>query len=172
MVIAMVLVGLLIFATFKAFSGQVSISLLSMHKKPLLIGTGILLFFTMIQMILGTQVREAVDVISRGTEIVDRANWLNYVGFIDEFHRSFSWTVLLTSVWMLWYIRNNCILGYLRKLNLSIFLMIVVQVIVGITLAYFGMPAIFQVLHLIGSAILISMILLQFFSLRDAKVEQ
>ena len=172
MVIAMVLVGLLIFATFKAFSGQVSISLLSMHKKPLLIGTGILLFFTMIQMILGTQVREAVDVISRGTEIVDRANWLNYVGFIDEFHRSFSWTVLLTSVWMLWYIRNNCILGYLRKLNLSIFLMIVGQVIVGITLAYFGMPAIFQVLHLIGSAILISMILLQFFSLRDAKVEQ
>lgn len=172
MVIAMVLVGLLIFATFKAFSGQVSISLLSMHKKPLLIGTGILLFFTMIQMILGTQVREAVDVISRGTEIVDRANWLDYVGFIDEFHRSFSWTVLLTSVWMLWYIRNNCILGYLRKLNLSIFLMIVGQVIVGITLAYFGMPAIFQVLHLIGSAILISMILLQFFSLRDAKVEQ
>ena len=126
----------------------------------------------MIQMILGTQVREAVDLISRGTEIVDRANWLDYVGFIDEFHRSFSWTVLLTSVWMLWYIRNNCILGYLRKLNLSIFLMIVGQVIVGITLAYFGMPAIFQVLHLIGSAILISMILLQFFSLRDAKVEQ
>ena len=69
MVIAMVLVGLLIFATFKAFSGQVSISLLSMHKKPLLIGTGILLFFTMIQMILGTQVREAVDLISSSFKI-------------------------------------------------------------------------------------------------------
>ena len=171
MVIAMVLVGLLIFATFKAFSGQISIMLRSEHKKTLLMGTGILLLFTMLQMIFGTQVREAVDVISRGTVFVERDNWLTNVGFIDEFHRSFSWTVLLASVWMLWYIRKNSIIGYVQKLNFWIFLMIIGQVVIGIVLAYFGMPAIFQVLHLVGSAILISMILLQFFSLRDAKVQ-
>jgi len=61
-------------------------------------------------------------------------------------------------------------MGYIQKLNFWIFLMIIGQVVIGIVLAYFGMPAIFQVLHLVGSAILISMILLQFFSLRDSKV--
>jgi len=58
-------------------------------------------------MIFGTQVREAVDVISRGTVFVERTNWLNNVGIIDEFHRSFSWTVLISSLWLLWYIRKN-----------------------------------------------------------------
>ncbi|HAC15257.1 MAG TPA: hypothetical protein DCE78_04850, partial [Bacteroidetes bacterium] len=104
------------------------------------------------------------------TVFVERTNWLNNVGIIDEFHRSFSWTVLISSLWLLWYIRKNSIMGYIQKLNFWIFLMIIGQVVIGIVLAYFGMPAIFQVLHLVGSAILISMILLQFFSLRDSKV--
>lgn len=171
MIMAMVIVGLLIFASFKAVAGDVKLQIDSKHRRPLLIATSLLLAFTMAQMILGTQVREAIDVISRGVVFVPRGEWLAEVGLIDEIHRSFSWTVLIITFWMTWFIKHQQIQGYFNKLNLWIFGFILSQILVGIVLAYAGMPASFQVLHLVGSAILISLILLKLFSLREASTE-
>lgn len=167
MIMAMVIVGLLIYASFKAVAGDVKLQLDSKHRRPLLIATSLLLAFTMAQMILGTQVREAIDVISRGEMFVPRGEWLSNVGLIDEIHRSFSWTVLVITIWMTWYIKKESIQGYFNKLNLWVFGFILSQIVIGIVLAYAGMPASFQVLHLVGSAIMISLILLKLFSLRE-----
>lgn len=170
MITAMVIVGMLIFAAFKAFSGQIGIQIRESNKRTLLLSTGLLLFFTLLQMVFGTQVREAIDVISRGTEIIPRVDWINYVGIIDDIHRSFSWSILITSAFLSWYIHKNQIVGYFRTLNLWVAIMILSQIVIGVVLAYFGMPASFQVLHLFGSAVLVSLILLQYFSIRDARV--
>lgn len=169
MLMAMIIVGLLIYASFKAVAGDVKLQIDSMHRRPLLIATSLLLGFTMAQMVLGTQVREAIDVISRGDVYVPRGEWLAGVGLIDEIHRSFSWTVLIVTSWMTWYIKKESIQGYFHRLNLWVFGFILSQILIGIVLAYAGMPASFQVLHLAGSAILISLILLMLFSLREAR---
>ncbi len=168
MIMAMIIVGLLIYASFKAVAGDIRLHISPTHRKPLLVATTLLLVFTMAQMVLGTQVREAIDIISRGEIYVPRGEWLAGVGLIDEIHRSFSWTVLIITFWMTWYITKQSIQGYFNKLNMWIFGFIISQIIVGIVLAYAGMPASFQVLHLVGSAVLISLILLKLFSLREA----
>src|SRR5690606_3122244 len=109
-----------------------------------------LLLFTMLQMIFGTQVREAVDVISRGDVFVEREAWLSNIGLIDEFHRSFSWTVMIISIWLVWYIKKHQITVYFQKMNILIFVMMIDLLVIGIVLNYFGMPAIFQILHFVG----------------------
>lgn len=169
MITAMVIVGMLIYAAFKAISGQIGIEIKAENRKALLTGTGLLLFFTLIQMVFGTQVREGIDVISRGVEVIPRSEWIDYVGIIDDIHRSFSWSILIASGYISWYIHKHQIVGYFRTLNIWVALMILSQIVVGVVLAYFGMPAIFQVLHLFGSAVLVSLILLQYFSIRDAR---
>ncbi len=171
MIMAMIIVGLLIYASFKAVAGEIKLQIDSGHRKTLLIATTLLLAFTMAQMILGTQVREAIDLISRGVVFVPREEWLSGVGLLDEIHRSFSWTVLIITSWMTWYIKKESVLGYFCKLNLWIFILIISQIVVGIVLAYAGMPASFQVLHLFGSAVMISLILLKLFSLSEAQTD-
>lgn len=168
MMVAMVIVGLLVFAMFQAMSGQIGLKLALKDKKMLFGWSVALLIITMIQMGLGTQVREAIDVISRSGMFPDRTGWIAEVGLIDDIHRSFSWLVLISSVYIVWYNRKHAISTYFTKLGVWVFALVVSQVVVGVVLAYGGMPAAFQVLHLFGSALLVCAILLMVFSARSA----
>lgn len=168
MMVAMVIVGLLVFAMFQAMSGQIGLKLDLKDKKMLFGWSVALLIITMIQMGLGTQVREAIDVISRSGMFPDRTGWIAEVGLIDDIHRSFSWLVLISSVYIVWYNRKHAISTYFTKLGVWVFALVVSQVVVGVVLAYGGMPAAFQVLHLFGSALLVCAILLMVFSARSA----
>lgn len=168
MITAMVIVGLLIHGAFKAISGQIGLTIKRDHVNKLKIASILLLFFMTVQMILGTQVREAVDYVTRTLLIDDRSLWLEYVGTVDEIHRSFSWFLMIASGWLVWFLRKNQINTYFTKMSYWIFGLILSQVFIGIVLAYVNMPASFQVLHLFGSAVLFSVILLQYFSVRDA----
>lgn len=171
MVTAMIIVGLLIYAAFQAFSGLMEFKLSDKNKRHLIQLSAVLLFVTMIQMVLGTQVREAIDVISRGINPPDRAEWIDGVGLIDDIHRSFSWILLFTSVYLSWYVRKESINGYFRSLPDWVLGLILAQIVIGVILAYFGMPPVFQVLHLVGSAVLVSVILLMLFSARHITVK-
>jgi cytochrome c oxidase assembly protein subunit 15 len=172
MMTAMVIVGLLIFAAFKAFSGQIGLNISREHFNQLKIASLLLLLFMTIQMVLGTQVREAVDHVSRVLLIEDRSLWLENIGIMDDIHRSFSWLLMITSGWLVWYSRKQDISTYFRKMSYWILGLILSQVFIGIVLAYVNMPASFQVLHLFGSAVLFSVILLMVFSVRDATIHQ
>jgi heme a synthase len=168
MIVAMIIVGLLVFAMFQAMSGQIGLELKQRDKKVLFGWSVALLVFTLIQMGLGTQVREAIDVISRSGMFPDRTGWIAEVGLIDDIHRSFSWLVLISSGYIVWHNRKHAISTYFTRLGMWVFALVVSQVVVGVVLAYGGMPASFQVLHLFGSALLVCAILLMVFSARSA----
>lgn len=170
MLMAMAIVGVLIFAAFKAVSGDRTIHLFRKHQKAILYGSLVLLFVTLIQMVLGTQVREAIDVISRGNPDLSRTLWVEQLGMIDGIHRSFSWLVIAASLFLVWYTKKHNVSHYFTKLSTIVFYLIMLQVFVGVVLAYFGMPAIFQVLHLFGSAVMISAVLLLVFSAKEAQL--
>jgi cytochrome c oxidase assembly protein subunit 15 len=172
MMTAMVIVGLLIYGAFKAFSGQIGLRIDSAHIRQLKITSFLLLLFMTVQMVLGTQVREAVDHVSRALLIEDRSLWLENIGIVDEIHRSFSWFLMITSVWLVWFSRKHQVSDYFLKLSFWIFGLVLSQVFVGVVLAYLSMPPSFQVLHLFGSAVLFSVILLMVFSVRDASIDE
>jgi cytochrome c oxidase assembly protein subunit 15 len=104
-----------------------------------------LLTVLFIQSALGTGVRMYVDGVSKILHYEQRETWLaaNPISFL--IHRSFSWIVLLTTIFTTWYSRN---ITAIRNKLLALSVIIIMSMITGIVLFYADMPAIAQPIHL------------------------
>ena len=125
---------------------------------------------TLIQVVLGTQVREFVDekVKSIG---YDKANWLTDVPIKFYIHRSFSVVVLLVNFY-LFYLNKKIGLGF-NKLSYVIAL-IGVEILTGILMYYFDFPVLSQPIHLVIATIIFGLqfyILLEYL-LRNKSIKQ
>lgn len=152
MILAMAIMALLLFAAFKSTFEKWSISLQPKTRKPLFVLGIVLLIFTLAQLVLGTQVREAVDQVKFSAP---RGQWLTLLDGVDEFHRTFSWTVFLSGAGLTFFTLRKSQSQLINKLAVGIFASIVLQIGLGVGLYYLEMPPAFQVLHLVGVAILI-----------------
>jgi cytochrome c oxidase assembly protein subunit 15 len=174
MLIAMLILMSLLFACIKAFEEQLIIQdLLPKERTMLQLTSVLLILFTLVQIVIGTQVREAIDVVSDHLAIGNGALWLEQIGNIDEIHRSTSWSVFLTSLFLSWQILYKGLSNspILKKSTLVLQSMVIFQIILGIVLQYGGMPRSFQVLHLTFSAILLSAAAIQAFILFKKPIE-
>ena len=118
------------------------------------------ILLTLIQVVLGTQVREFVDekVKSIG---YDKANWLTDVPIKFYIHRSFSIVVLIVNFYLL-YLNKKLRLGF-NKIN-YIILLIGVEILTGILMYYFDFPLLSQPIHLVIATIIFG---LQFYILLE-----
>ncbi len=156
MVVAMVLVGLLIFAAFKAVSHQLRVTLPATHRKPLLWAVWTLLAVSMIQLGIGTQVREAIDFVAKTMPDIARPDWLLLTGLVDVVHRSFSWLVLGALGWVWMVSRRPGVPSWVGRMSWVVAALILLQIAVGIGLAYGGLHPALQVAHLSGVSLLIA----------------
>ena len=108
------------------------------------------LILTLVQVVLGTQVRQFVDEqIKSG--VSEPSLWLSSPELSFYFHRSFSIVVLLTNIFL--YFRN-------KKLNLGfdkinwVMLLLLLETISGILMYYANFPFGSQALHLVLASIL------------------
>jgi len=169
MLLAMVIVNLLIYATFKAFSEHLSYTIKDGVRRHMYIITGILLVASLLQMGLGTQVREAIDAVVKANPTLDRSLWLENVGFVDHLHRSTSWSLLILGVYLGWFINKSALAKPVAKTGYGVLLLIVFQIILGVGLAYMGMPPAFQVLHLTFAAFLVSALIVLLYMIQEGK---
>ncbi|MBO6794276.1 MAG: COX15/CtaA family protein [Balneolaceae bacterium] len=154
MVFAMIIVTVLLYGAFRATKDMFLIEIDEQVRKKIYWSGIVLLIFTTVQMVLGTQVREAVDAVKLATEI-ERSGWLDQAGAIFWIHRSFSWIILIAGVYLIGILRSNKIDGVLYKLGLANFALIITQIMVGVGLEYLSMAAPLQVIHLVGIALMI-----------------
>lgn len=156
MFLAMVIMMTLIYAVFKASVQDVTVALESKTGRWLFWSVIILMLSTFVQLILGTQVREVIDVLKNMAEPPPRETWITRVGLVDEIHRSFSWVVAGAGVLVFyvsrWWAKSNLI----RRVGTIIFALIVLQILTGIGLYYLALPPVYQVIHLVGIAFLIA----------------
>ncbi len=164
MIMAMIILATLLYATFRAMNKELLISIKPGLKRKLLWISGIILFLTLAQMVLGTQVRESVDVAKNVLEM-PREQWLDTMGLLYEVHRSFSWLLVIVAVIMIVYHKRKAmsVPKSLHRLGWLIAILIMLQIFIGIGLERLDMPGVLQVLHLVGVAILICGILLYMF---------
>ena len=99
-----------------------------------------LLFF---QILMGTQVREQVDVVAKIN--TDRSSWIEMLPSIFYVHRSFSILILLLAAWL--YFKGKESLR-LVQFNWAM-LVLMLELLVGIVLAYLDIPAPMQPIHLL-----------------------
>jgi cytochrome c oxidase assembly protein subunit 15 len=126
-----------------AFQSKLFIIPVDDKVKKLVFGFLIIL---LIQVSLGTTVRMYVDDVSKTLHYEERETWLAAmpVGFL--IHRSFSWLVLLSALFLGWYCRT---IIALRKKVFVLVGIISLSMITGIILFYADMPAIAQPIHLL-----------------------
>lgn len=154
MVVAMIILAVLLYATFRAMSDRLEVRISDKSRKTFLWISGIVLFLTMMQLVLGTQVREAVDVAKNVMEM-PRETWIDSVGFLYDVHRSFSWLLVIFGIALVYYNRKLNAPSRLVSLGWVIALLIILQIFIGVGMEWFGMPGVLQVLHLVSVAILI-----------------
>lgn len=156
MFLAMIILLLLIYAVFKASTEYFEVHIDSKTKKWLLGISSLLILVTFVQLVIGTQVREAVDVLKNMIDSPPRELWISKIGLIDEIHRSFSWIVLIAGAIVFYLTRWHTESSKISKIGSAIFGCILLQIITGVGLYYLGLPPVYQVIHLTGIAFLIS----------------
>ena len=153
MLLALVIVALLIYTI--ARSQQDSLRQLSAGDLPKKFKTVLWLamLMTLVQIAMGTQVREAVDVIAHAN--IDRQFWRDDFPIIFYIHRSFSSIILLTNLWLarklyLAVDKNSL----LFRTGFALLALVVLAILAGISLDRLGVPALVQPLHLLLASLI------------------
>lgn len=122
------------------------------------------LLATFVQIVLGTQVREKVDIVAAAYNYLGRESWVAQLGRVFTQHRAFSIVLVLLNAYAsyeLWQLNQL----RLRRLVVGILVVVVAEVLAGFALAYWALPAAVQPLHLTLATVLFG---LQFLALLAA----
>jgi cytochrome c oxidase assembly protein subunit 15 len=108
------------------------------------------LVMTLIQVAMGTQIRESVDTITNASEILERNVWREHFPVIFYIHRSFSSLILFANLWLAWKLTRE--LGpenWLRRFAYALAGLVVAAILTGVSLDRMGFPAYVQPVHLL-----------------------
>lgn len=109
------------------------------------------------QIILGTQVRDALDEVVRRLGYGQRAEWIDKLDWRFYVHRSFSLVVLAFHVAVIWQIRKLSRVGLLSKLGSGLVGLVIAEIVTGAIMGYFGVPAVAQPIHLFLAILMIGL---------------
>ncbi len=110
------------------------------------------LLAVLVQIIMGTQVREQVDEVSRSLSYQQRNVWIERLGMIFIVHRSFSWIVLLLSGFV--FVKGYKLPG-LQTGSRLVLILAGSSVALGLVMAFYHIPAWAQPLHLLTGTLLV-----------------
>jgi len=105
---------------------------------------------TLLQIAMGTQIRESVDAISLAFNHGDRHLWREDFPIIFYVHRSFSSIILFTNLWLAWKVMRHIERGNLLfRFGIAPAALVVVAILTGVSLDRLGFPAFVQPVHLL-----------------------
>ena len=149
MLVAQLIVAILIYAMARSQRTELAAS--PVHRLPpwsgaLLIGV---IVVSLLQLIVGTQVREAVDLIAEQSNHQDRHLWIDNLPIVFAFHRYAAWPVSLLNVWIIWlilqHIPQSC---RLWTATLLLAVVVLLTMVMGLSMQRLHLPVFAQPLHL------------------------
>ncbi len=155
MLMALAIVGVLLFAFFRANHEFLARRPIDGLDPRFALWLYFALGCTVLQVALGTQVREMTDFISRLQGEQLRSSWIQAMPWFFYVHRSFSALVLLVNAWLLHLLVRS--LGWnhpLTRLTTTVLAVVAAAILSGATLGHLGMPAFVQPAHLLAAALL------------------
>ncbi|PKV66290.1 COX15/CtaA family protein [Pontibacter ramchanderi] len=145
MALALVIVALLQYAVIRSQAAFIAPRFKA--SKQLLFIIVLVALATFAQILIGTQVREEVDVVAFEMNGSNRDLWVDQLGLSFYIHRSFSILLLAMHLYMAYLIYKLKD----RQLNMMtnwMMVLLVAEIAFGIIMAYFAIPAFLQPLHL------------------------
>lgn len=167
MLLALLIVCLLIYVYFRSKRHLLQINVPRVLKLSGWLWVCLLL--TLIQIVLGTQVREAIDVLA---DRLQRSEWIANLGWEFKVHRTYSLLLLLLHGVLTWQIMVKAKVENTLKLPALLLLIIVAaEVLTGVVMAYFGVPAAIQPIHLLLGTLIIGVQYYVLLLVRNKKLE-
>ncbi|WBA40182.1 COX15/CtaA family protein [Hymenobacter canadensis] len=156
MAVALLIVALLIYAVDRSQRVEQDSPLIEPSWTPsngITVWLWVITLATFGQIMLGTQVREQVDVVAAAADYGSRADWVEQLGLTFKVHRSFSLLLLLANAYVAFRLYQTRSLRLQRLAN-AVMLLIGLEIAAGVTLAYFALPAAVQPVHLTLATVL------------------
>jgi cytochrome c oxidase assembly protein subunit 15 len=125
---------------------------------------------TILQVAMGTQVREMTDYIREAQGEALRSSWVEFMPWVFYVHRSFSAVVLAANLWLGWMLVASLGWGHtLTRLTVAMIVVVATAVASGATLGHLGMPAFVQPTHLLAASLLFGLQFLIWMSYRHSR---
>jgi len=131
------------------------------RKRSLKWISGTALMLLLIQVILGTDVRQQIDQVSKSLDYTHRELWIGRLNVVFGIHRSFSWVVAFACGFLYWKVSRLKGSGILKRPATAGLALVVLLMALGIVMAFCNIPAWIQPLHLLCSSMLV-MVLFSF----------
>lgn len=169
MVTAFLIVCLLIYTVSRsqqAFLRRLDVGALPPRFRTVL---AVALGMTLLQVAMGTQIRESVDAITNADVVLDRDIWREHFPVIFYVHRSFSALILFTNAWLVWnLVRRLGPRHPLRGFAYALGTLVVAAILTGVSLDRLGFPAFVQPIHLLLANLIFGCQFFLFTALRQA----
>lgn len=170
MLLALLLVCLLIYIHFRAHHLNKDISFRTSNPTKLFSILLIGFILMIVQIVLGTQVREQIDQIAFAMGNLLRGTWIESIGVTFLIHRSFSLLLLGVHILFLYKMYKYSIRrSGLFKLSLLLLSVIGLEIFTGVGMAYFAIPAFLQPIHLLFGTLIIGIQFLILLNLQDQR---
>ena len=158
MLLALVILGILVYTYNYAMQlhQQVTVIMGALGWLKVLIFASIVL--SVVQIVLGTEVREAIDAISKQMTYNGRSSWVSKVGDIFSYHRDLAMLVLILNI-IVYKIIKDKFNGKALALGIgnSIGIVLIIQIVTGLILSNFALPPYAQAMHILFSTLLFSL---------------
>lgn len=173
MLMALLIVALVIYTIARSqrdtFANIDSSGLPQRFKTVLMVAIGM----TLLQVAMGTQVRETVDYLSHEHSYIDRQFWREGFPIIFYVHRSFSSIILLTNLWLFWKLRQTLPRqSLLVRTGYGLIGLVVIAILAGVSLDRLGMPPVAQPIHLLMANLIFGVQFFLFIALRYSTARQ
>ncbi len=163
MLVALLIVAFLVFLYHVSSQVETSKMEVSTRLKILLVSS---ISVLLIQIVLGTKVREGIDIIA--SVLADRNRWIEQLGLEFLVHRSFSLVVLLINVLLVLKLGKT---SYDKALSRNLIILILGTLLTGAGMGYLGVLPVLQPVHLLLATVTFGAQLLLIFKLnRRSKV--
>ncbi|MBR9999725.1 MAG: COX15/CtaA family protein [Cyclobacteriaceae bacterium] len=170
MLIAVLIIAILVYLVFRSRKAELHIRQINHHRflNMLLVISGLMIVF---QILLGTQVREAIDMISSALNYNHREAWIGSLGTGFYIHRSFSLVLLAVQVGILINLyMNRVVAGKIYDFARFLLMLVVLEVGLGVIMAYFGIPPFIQPLHLLIGILIFGVQFLMILMVNNKKI--
>lgn len=149
MLLALAIVAICIYTYFQARILRDRSLLSNQHAGGIRVVTVIALFLTIIQIALGTEVREEIDAVAESMKYLGRPEWTQKVGFQFNLHRDLAIVVFFFNLVLLVLIRRKYLGNTLHfRYMIYIALLIIAQIVTGVILSRLALPPVAQTIHL------------------------
>ncbi|WP_215223179.1 COX15/CtaA family protein [Echinicola shivajiensis] len=168
MLLALLIVCLLLYIHYRA--NRINHTVKQQLDKPGNLFALLLVAFILmvVQVIWGTQVREQIDMVAARLGNLFRSEWIGLLGIDFIIHRSFSLILLgihllfIYKVYKVSFRRSN-----IFKWSQILVALILFEIVTGVGMAYFGIPAYLQPVHLLVGSLIIGVQFVILLQLRD-----